>query len=262
MPKPRQNDYFGEVEEKAVVDYINAQSEQERNEIYSKYLHEPIWRLVNSIILRYRKYIGNCGLEELVARAYMHTFESIKGFQPDRIGKTGQKVKAYSYLGTICHNYYKNHSEMAYKHESTNDDIHKFNPEYIDSQIKDHYRPNTVDEPKDVTEVVFESIIKKIEEELETNKKLKVIEIKVGESLVYIFKNYKSIFIEDEANYRIEYTKRGKPKKPKHTNIYNKNKIFYCLKELTNLSSKDIRTSLIPFKSMYWINKVEVIKEY
>jgi hypothetical protein len=256
MPKvkkeKKKEHYFGQTEEKAVRDYINASTQEEKNAIYTKYLHEPITKLVFGIIRKYPKYIGVCGIEELEARAYVQVYNSIQGFKYDKIGKNGQPVKAYSYLGTICHNYCKNHSKDNYKLESAKDDINNYNTDYIEERIKDHYKPEITDH-QDFLDVLFKTVINGIEEEIETNKKLKPNDIKVGKALIEIFTNYKEFFPEVEQV--PEYTKKGKLKKQKYSNIYKKNKIFYILRELTLLDSKDLRNSIQVFKTFYKIYK-------
>lgn len=260
MAKTKKKNYFGEVEEQAVVDYLKAETIGEKNRIYTKYLDAPIRQLVYSIIRTYPKFIGNCGIEELEELAYIHVYTAIQGFTPGIIGKSGQKVKAYSYLGTICNNYYKNHSKNAYKRESHNDEISAYNLDYVDQQIKDHYQPIELDK-KDLLDQLIENVIINIEEILKTNKKLKVNEIKVGEAILILFKDYKTLFIDYDQPQFIEYTKRGKVKKTKFTNIYTKNRIFYIIRELTGLTKPDLIKSLLVYRKVYGDIKKLLLKE-
>ena len=45
--------YFGEKEEKAVVDYLNAKTLDEKSFIYSNFLKTPFSKMISSIIRRY-----------------------------------------------------------------------------------------------------------------------------------------------------------------------------------------------------------------
>ena len=57
MPRKRtQKIYFGEDQEKAVVNYLQSVDEAERNKIFNEYLREPLIIMVESIIRRYKLY--------------------------------------------------------------------------------------------------------------------------------------------------------------------------------------------------------------
>ena len=137
LKKPEKENYFGEKEEKAVIEYLSSKDNDEKNYIYTKYLHEPIEKLVKGLLQKYPRYVGSCGIDELEARAYIQVYNAIQGFDYTKIGKDGKNVKAFSYLGTICNNYYKTHSLQANKKESINDDIGQYNLDYIEQQIKE-----------------------------------------------------------------------------------------------------------------------------
>jgi hypothetical protein len=88
-----------------------------------------------------------------------------------------------------------------------------------------------------------EIIIKKFLIELRqylTKKDLNDSELKLGEALIELFNNYNSIFMGNSNN------------------KFNKNVILLSLREMTNLSTKEIRNSLKKFKKIY-INMVEKI---
>ncbi len=59
-------------------------------------------------------------------------------------------------------------------------------------------------------------------------------EIKLGHALYDIFENYDSIFIGNDNN------------------KFNKNIILLSLREMTNLSTKEIRGSMRKYKNMYY----------
>jgi len=258
--KKNPNQYFGPVEEQAIIDYQNAITMEEKNIIFTKYLYIPITKLVDAVVKKYHGYIGSCGMEELQARALIHVLSTIQGFDGTRIGKNGQPARAYSYLGTVCKHFCHNHSETAYKKESIIDDVTSYNTDYIDEQLKTHYLIDNEEEPIDFLEKFFKKISDDIKLELEHNKKLKVNEIKVGDCIVSILENYKDIFPEDVAQ-DFEYTKKGKLKKLKYTNIYAKNKILYIIKDQTGLSSKEIAPAMKVFKSFYNISKQNILSE-
>lgn len=257
--KPDKENYFGEKEEKAVIEYLSSSNTDEKNYIYTKYLHEPIEKLVKGLLQKYPRYVGSCGIDELEARAYIQVYNAIQGFDYTKIGKDGKNVKAFSYLGTICNNYYKTHSLQANKKESINDDIGQYNLDYIEQQIKDKaYIDNDMTSEADVLDKIVNSTIEALKKEIKENKSLRDDDIKVAESIILILVNYEYFFYE-ENDEKLEYTKRGKLKKQKTSNIYTKNKIFYILKEQTRLDTKDIRKSIMKFKSLYFMVKKDIL---
>lgn len=255
--KPKNNKYFDEAVEQAVIDYINTTDQIAKNKIYTEKLHKPITKLVEGIAKKYatNKHIGSCGMDELITRMYLHVYNSIAGFNYTIIGKSGQKVKAYSYLGTIAHNYFKNHSKKVYILESKNDDIQQYNTSYIEEQIKEEHIQTKDHDEKDVIDIIFEKTIKGIKHEIKNNKGLKEFDIKVGNAIVTILENYDYFFNDKDELKPLEYTKRGRIKKTKYTNSYAKNKIIFILKDMCDLDSKEIRKSLNKYKTMYELIK-------
>jgi len=66
MPRKRtQKIYFGEDQEKAVVNYLESTDETERNKIFNEYLREPLIIMVESIIRRYKLYRKDMEFEEI-----------------------------------------------------------------------------------------------------------------------------------------------------------------------------------------------------
>jgi hypothetical protein len=89
----------------------------------------------------------------------------------------------------------------------------------------------------DGEDVTTEQLIHKFLGELKCNIDDKTIseqEQKLGSALYDIFSNYSNIF-QDTSN----------------NNKFNKNIILFELREMTNLSTKEIRTSLKRYKKLY-----------
>ena len=59
-------------------------------------------------------------------------------------------------------------------------------------------------------------------------------EVKLGYALMELFENYETIFIGTDNN------------------KFNKNIILLSLREMTNLSTKEIRTSMKKYKTLYY----------
>jgi hypothetical protein len=103
--------YFAEREEKAVIDYIEAVSLEEKDRIYNEILIEPFKKMIQSILRSYPTHIGNYEMEEVEHNALTHLIEHMVNFDGNRIGKSGKKTKAYSYCQTIVRNYFIDHSK-------------------------------------------------------------------------------------------------------------------------------------------------------
>jgi hypothetical protein len=93
---------------------------------------------------------------------------------------------------------------------------------------------------------LIEKIIKGLRNKIDTDKSLKKNETIVGEAIINVMVNWNDLFMEDSA--------MGKYNR-KVTNNFTKNKILLYLKEQTNLSIKEIRSSMKQFKELYFLEK-------
>jgi hypothetical protein len=90
-----------------------------------------------------------------------------------------------------------------------------------------------------------EKVIKNFLLELDNflkNENLSDNEVKLGYALHDLFENYESIFIGNDNN------------------KFNKNIILLSLREMTNLSTKEIRGSMKKYKSMYYTLVQNMVK--
>lgn len=239
MPK-KKNYYFGEKEEQAVVDYTNAETKEEKERIFNTTLRKPFKIMIESILRRYPIHLGRHTIEDVENYALSHLIENMIKFDDNRLTKTGQKAKAYSYCQTIVRNFGKDHSKKTYIDKKTNlcfDDYW----EEINEKIEYQYEITNNNEEKNV-ENLIDIIVEKINSILEENDQLKKNEIIVGEAIVNILSNWNILFMEE--------TPEGKYNK-RVTNKYQKNKILLYLQEMTELSTKEIRTSMKIFKDVY-----------
>jgi len=92
-----------------------------------------------------------------------------------------------------------------------------------------YYIENEKIEPSDV----IKEFTKELEEYIENNN-LNNNELKLGYALVELFENYNNIFIGTDNN------------------KFNKNIILLSLREMTNMTTKEIRTSMRKFKKLYY----------
>ena len=241
--------YFAEKEERAVIDYINSTSKEEKNRIYNEILIEPFRKMIQSILRRYPIHIGNYEMEEVEENALTHLIEHMVKFNPDKITKSGNKTKAYSYCQTIIRNFYKDWSKRSYTEKKVNLSYDDFIDE-INENLE--YSYELEDDRQNQLEELINNVIDRIETKINTDVVMKRNEIIVGDAIVNVLKNWHVLFMEDTPEGR--YNKRI-------TNKFAKNKILLFLKEQTGLSTKEIRIAIKPFKEIYFIEKTDYIDD-
>lgn len=214
--------YFGEDQEKAVIRYIETESETEKNKIFNEYLEEPLTIMVESIIRRYKLYRKDFVFHDL------HT--DTMSFLMTKISKYDHTTnhRAYSYLGTICKNYLMGA-------------IQKDTKDFNRTISYDDISPSIDEDPElsyviDSTPLDYKDVITKLSVKLEefiATEKLNENELKLGYALIDIFSNFERIFQIGEGN------------------KFNKNLILLSVREMTSLSTKEIRIAMKKYKKLY-----------
>ena len=241
--------YFAEREEQAVIDYINSTSSEEKNRIYNEILIEPFRKMIQSILRRYPIHIGNYDMGEVEENALTHLIEHMVKFNPNKITKSGNKTKAYSYCQTIVRNYYKDHGKKSYTEKKINLSYDDHIDE-INENVEYAYEMET--DKQNQLEELINCVVNKIEDRINNDPAMKRNEVVVGDAIVNVLKNWHVLFMED--------TPEGKYGK-RVTNKFAKNKVLLFLKEQTGLSTKEIRIAIKPFKEIYFIEKIDYLED-
>ncbi len=223
MPRPKKNKiYFGEPQERAVRMFLTAHTFTERNKIYTEYLRAPLNKMIDSIIRRYKLYRKNEEFRDIHADVLSFLMTKAEKFKPEK------NKKAYSYFGTICKNYLMGQIIKDQKLQNRHTSYEGIST-YLETREDLIYYMNK--EPTDHNKI-FVSLIDRIESFMAENH-LNENEIKVGGALIEVFTNYDEIFIHGAGN------------------KFNKNLVLLSLREMTNLSTKEIRNSLKKYKMIY-----------
>jgi hypothetical protein len=223
MPrKPAKEPYWGINQEQAVVRYLESESEEEKNKIFNEYLKEPLIIMVESIIRRYKLYRKG--------QEFIETHTDTTSFLLTKISKFDHTKghKAYSYFGTVCKNYL-----MGAIQKDTKETNRSVSYEDISSDVQQ--RPDLTYVIDDY-QIDYREVIIKMTQSLEdfiVAEELTENERKLGYALIEIFSNFEKIFDIGEGN------------------KFNKNLILLSLREMTSLSTKEIRISLKKYKKMY-----------
>ena len=221
--KIKSNNYFDVREETAVVMFLQAETMKERNEIYNEFLKKPIEKMVSSIIRRYKLYRKDMSFDEILNDTHSFLITKSDKFIPDK------NKKAYSYFGTICKNYLM--GQIIKDHKDTN---RKVSYEDISSSLEErpdlvYYIENDVVE----SDKIILDYIKQLKTFIDVSS-LNENEVKLGYALLELFENYDSIFIGNDNK------------------KFNKNLVLMSIREMTNLSTKEIRLSMKKYKKLYF----------
>ena len=221
--KPTQLNYFDVREELAVVRFLETECHHERNKIYNEFLLKPLDKMISSIIRRYKLYRKDMDFNEIHTDTHSFLITKIDKFKPSK------EKKAYSYFGTICKNYLM--GQIIKDQKETN---RKISYEDISSSLENdegfaYYIEN---DSVDSERIIFHFLIKL--DLFIKNENLNENEIKLGQALYDLFDNYENIFVGNDNN------------------KFNKNIILLSLREMTNLSTKEIRGSMKKYKNMYF----------
>jgi hypothetical protein len=214
--------YFDVKEEEAVKEFLLAKTSEEKNKIYNEVLRGPLDKMISSIIRRYKLYRKDMDFNEIHCDTHSFLMTKVDKFKPSK------EKKAYSYFGTICKNYL-----MGQIMKDQRDFNRKISYEDVSGSIEE--RPEMsyrIDEDHIDISVVIVDYLKELryfidKEDLNENEK------KLGYALIDLFSNYDNIFSSADNN------------------KFNKNIILLSLREMTNLSTKEIRNSMKRFKKLY-----------
>jgi hypothetical protein len=220
--KPSSENYFDIREETAVRMFLTASTFDEKNKIYNDYLRHPLDKMISSIIRRYKLYRKDMDFIEIHTDTHSFLMTKIDKFSPSK------EKKAYSYFGTICKNYLmgqilKDQKEMNRKvsYEDISSDLENRAEMVYYLDVEPEVEVNIIP--------ILKSYIKDVLEENDLNDN----EIKLGIALIEVLDNYETIFPATDNN------------------KFNKNVILLSLREMTNLSTKEIRASMKKYKKIY-----------
>jgi hypothetical protein len=214
--------YFDVREEQAVRQFLIATSTEEKNKIYNEFLRKPLDKMISSIIRRYKLYRKDMDFEEIHVDTHSFLMTKIDKFKPSK------EKKAYSYFGTICKNYLmgqiiKDQKEMN----------RKISYEDISSDLENNFELSySIDVHEVDTNKIIENFIIKLQVFIDTEN-LNDNEQKLAHALYDLFENYETIFLASSNN------------------KFNKNIILLSLRDMTNMSTKEIRSSMKKFKFIY-----------
>jgi hypothetical protein len=227
--KTKKENYFDIREENAVRDFLLADTSEEKNKIYNTFLRSPLDKMISSIIRRYKLYRKDMDFEEIHTDTHSFLMTKVDKFKPSK------NKKAYSYFGTICKNYLM--GQIIKDQKETN---RKVSYEDISSTIEE--RPDMIyriDDDVIEMDYIINEYVSELKEFI-NDEELTENEKRLGIALIDLFENYQEIFFGSDNN------------------KFNKNIILLSLREMTNMNTKEIRTSIKKFKKLYLITQSKI----
>ena len=226
--KRTSNLYFGPEQETAVVNFLNSSDDDEKNKIFNTYLRAPLNKMIESIIRRYKLYRKDVSYEDIHSDTLSFLATKMEKFEPSK------NKKAYSYFGTICKNYLLGQllkADKRMKSDLSYEDVYKSVEERDDMQY--HI--------EDTEKTPLEDFIKEIAVSIKAETqhvKITENELLVGNALITVLDSWETIFEQVESG-----------------NKYNKNLILSYIRELSGLTTKDIRVAMRRYKKIFYALK-------
>jgi hypothetical protein len=214
--------YFDVREELAVRMFLTATTMDEKNKIYNEYLKYPLDKMISSIIRRYKLYRKDMDFIEIHNDTHSFLITKVDKFVPSK------EKKAYSYFGTICKNYLMGQIQKDQKEFNRKIPYEDISHDLENNMNMVYY----IDLEPQSDDNIISHLLLSIKEILKDDS-LNHNEYKLGLALSDIFENYQNIFPASENN------------------KFNKNLILLSLREITNMSTKEIRASMKRYKKIY-----------
>ena len=213
--KPKKSrDYFTQETEDAIVRYNNSENEIERNRIFSTYINDSLFKLVENIMHTYKYYYRDFeDVEDLKHQVVVFLLEKFHRYDPS-LGK------AYSFFGTIAKRYLIVYNKANYK------------------KLKQKAEIEEVDEDENI----YNNIVREAEDQENSS---------FADSYVsYIEHNLETIF-PDEKDQMIVVSILEVMKRRKALDVFNKQQFYFYIKELTGCQTPAITKVMKTCRALY-----------
>jgi ribosomal protein S20 len=228
--------YFQEIEEQAVADYLNCENEVEKNRIFKEVLQPALYKMVESIIRRYKLYPPQ-------DENFDETFNDTLSFLMTKINRFNPNsgYKAYSYCGTVCKNYLMFKSSQYQKKKQRN-----LSYETMVEELSNNYRYAVEDyDQSRIAEKLVSKMAIEIDDMMSGSGKdnLNENEVKVGKALVSLLSNWEELLPDGGSN------------------KLQKSSVLYYLREETMMTTKEVRDNMKKFKNVYKLIKKACLED-
>jgi hypothetical protein len=214
IKKKKQNIYFTQETEDAIIQYNKSSDPLERNIIYTKKIHPAFYKLAEIMIHRFKFYNFDVPHEDVKHEVVTFLHEKLGKYDGD------SGFKAFSYFSIVAKNYLiaeNNKNYYLYKR--------RHNLEAIDTErniVNEQLRNEFIDEQRDFVDIfvdIIEGFLPLIFN--------KTRDIQVADSILYLFKTRDNI------------------------ENYNKKALYILIRERTGIKTQYITNVITRFKLIY-----------
>jgi hypothetical protein len=214
MKKQKQNIYFTQDTEDAIVEYINSTDDVYKNLLYSKKIHPAFYKLAEIMIHRFKFYNFDVPHEDIKHEVISFLHEKIHKYK-------SENGKAFSYFSIVAKHYLIAENNKNYYHFKRSHGV-----ELIDLErnvANEQYKIESVEEKKD-----FIDMFTVVMEKYLTDIFLKQRDLQVADTVLYLFKSRENI------------------------ENYNKKAIYILVRERTGVNSQYITNVINRIKKIYF----------
>lgn len=236
IKRKKQNVYFTQDTEDAIVEYNNCNDDISRNLIYTNRIHPAFYKLAEIMIHRFKFYNFDVPHEDVK--------HEVVAFLHEKIGKYDNSTgfKAFSYFSIVAKNYLiAENNKNYYQYKK------KYSVDTIDAErniVNEQLRTEFIDEQKDFIDL-FVDVVEKYLPLIFTKNR----DIQVADSVLYLFKTRENIENYNKKALYILIRERTGIKTQYITNVINRIRDIYVKlykeydegTDITNLSWFDLQ---------------------
>ena len=211
--KVKQNIYFTQETEDAIVMYNTIEDDIQRNIIYTKKIHPAFYKLAEIMIHRFKFYNFDVSHEDVKHEVVAFLHEKIHKYKADN-------GKAFSYFSIVAKNYLIAENNKNYYHFKRSQDIQTIDAER--NIVNEKIRTDMIEEKQDFIDL-FSNVVEKYLPLLFSKRR----DIQVADSIIFLFKTRENI------------------------ENYNKKAIYILVRERTGISSQYITNVINKIKYIY-----------
>jgi len=211
--KVKQNIYFTQETEDAIVTYNTIEDDIQRNILYTAKIHPAFHKLAEIMIHRFKFYNFDVSHEDVKNEVVSFLHEKIHKYK-------AESGKAFSYFSIVAKNYLIAENNKNYYHFKRSQDIETIDAER--SIINEKVRADLIEERRDFIDL-FVQVVEKYLPLIFSKRR----DVQVADTILYLFKTRENI------------------------ENYNKKAIYILIRERTGVSSQHITNVITKIKIIY-----------